>query len=461
MANNTTKKEQFLLKNGRKQETIDFCKKCGITQDHIVWFVDRIEKDKFDYSDLNSIQLIKKVFKAILRENKLKEIGSVQKLIEYVQRFYEDEDNVKSRILHSFDDKYYIINLTPKELELEGQDMRNCVGDKVDEVKNKEYSILALKDEKGKTVCHFQIERNGSLSQHYGKANSTVKSKYWKYVIEFFKIYEDKNFVSEIQKSNSSIKYSIDLNDRQYNYMPVIESYIPTAHVVTLFREEEKQVVSKKFLKDFVNTNDFNETIQNSNIEEVKEYLEKYKEYLSKSIDDLFNMVKDSSDNYLILSDDIVKKIFGKIYLKPNEKNLSIINNQDKMILSYDEYNDYLEDYPIPVRDNYEIEPQAMVGRYEATVNEPIRFRNMAMNLEANPAMMTVRRENILREAEDLCDKEELCEKDCCETKEDYDEKNEMNANQVGFSFNASFDASRFTQEIKQEEVILTKKIEE
>jgi hypothetical protein len=102
-----------------------------------------------------------------------------------------------------------------------------------------------------------------------------------------------------------------------------------------------------------------------------------------------------------------------------------------------------------------------MVGRYEATVNEPIRFRNMAMNLEANPAMMTVRRENILREAEDLCDKEEICEKDCCETKEDYDEKNEMNANQVGFSFNASFDASRFAQEIKQEEVILTKKIEE
>jgi hypothetical protein len=261
---------------------------------------------------------------------------------------------------------------------------------------------------------------------------------------------EDKNFINEIQKSNSSIKYSIDLNDRQYNYMPVIESYVPTAHVVTLFREEEKQVVSKKFLKDFVNTNDFNETIENSTIEQVKEYLEKYKEYLNKSIDDLFNMVKDSSDNYLVLSDDIIKKIFGKIYLKPNEKNLSIISNQEKMILSYDEYNDYLEDYPIPVRDNYDIEPQAIGNRYGGLVNEPIRFRNMAMNLDANPAMMTERRENILREAEALCDEEKTCE-------EYYDEKNEMNANQIGFCF----DASRFTQEIEQEEVVLMKKIEE
>ena len=70
MANNPTKKEQFLLKNGRKQETIDFCKKCGITQEHIVWFVDRVEKDKFDINQVDSTKLIKKVFKSILRDNR-------------------------------------------------------------------------------------------------------------------------------------------------------------------------------------------------------------------------------------------------------------------------------------------------------------------------------------------------------------------------------------------------------
>jgi hypothetical protein len=445
MANNPTKKEQFLLKNGRKQETIDFCKKCGITQEHIVWFVDRVEKDKFDINQVDSTKLIKKVFKSILRDNKLKEIGNLIKLIEYVDRFFEDDENVKSRILHSFDDKFHIINLTPKELNMEGQDMRNCVGDKDSEVKNKEYAILALRDEKEKTVCHFQVERNGSLSQHYGKANSTVKSKYWKYIIEFFKKYEDVNFVNEINKSQTSIKYTVNIKEREYNSLPIVESFLPTSYVVPLFRENDKQIISVKFLKDFVNTNDFNESIENSNIEEVKNYLDKYKEYLNKSIDDLYNMVKESSENYLVLSDEIIKKIFGKVYMKPNEKNISIISNQDKMILSYDEYNDYLEDYPIPVREmemprEFVAEGRMLRGRVE---------------LPANPFTRVAIEDEI-----EKC--EELSIEECyptrssieeCNSTESYDENNELRANMVGYSFNMNH-----FPEIEQEIIDLAKK---
>lgn len=437
MANNPTKKEQFLLKNGRKQETIDFCKKCGITQEHIVWFVDRVEKDKFDINQADSIKSIKKVFKSILRDNKLKDIGNLLKLIQYVDRFFEDEESVKSRILHSFEDKFHVINLTSKELNMEGQDMRNCVGDKDAEVKNKQYAILALKDEKGKTVCHFQIERNGSLSQHYGKANSTVKSKYWKYIVEFFKKYEDVNFVNEINKSQTSIKYTVNIKDRKYNSLPIVESFIPTSYNVPLFRENDKKIISVKFIKDFVNTNDFNESIQNSNIEEVKNYLDRYKEYLYKSIDDLYNMVKDSSENYFVLSDEIIKKIFGKVYMKPNEKNISIISNQDKMILSYDEYDDYLENYPIPVPVRDEEAEREFMAQGRALQGRLV--------LPANPFAIV-----------DIEHEIEKYEESSIEERyptESYDENNELRANMVGYSFNMNH-----FPEVEQEIVDLEKK---
>lgn len=439
MANNPTKKEQFLLKNGRKQETIDFCKKCGITQEHIVWFVDRVEKDKFDINQVDSTKLIKKVFKSILRDNKLKEIGNLIKLIEYVDRFFEDDENVKSRILHSFDDKFHIINLTQKELNMEGQDMRNCVGDKDSEVKNKEYAILALRDEKEKTVCHFQVERNGSLSQHYGKANSTVKSKYWKYIIEFFKKYEDVNFVNEINKSQTSIKYTVNIKEREYNSLPIVESFLPTSYVVPLFRENDKQIISVKFLKDFVNTNDFNESIENSNIEEVKNYLDKYKEYLNKSIDDLYNMVKESSENYLVLSDEIIKKIFGKVFMKPNEKNISIISNQDKMILSYDEYNEFLEDYPIPAREmemTRAIRPiiDNHIYNREGRVVDREVLENRPMEEFLSPEVIATLNAGFAEKELEKCEEMEKYEE--CNSTESYNENNELRANMVGYSFN-------------------------
>ena len=42
------KKEEHLLEAGRSQKTIDFVKRCKVGSENLVWFVTRIDKDKFD-----------------------------------------------------------------------------------------------------------------------------------------------------------------------------------------------------------------------------------------------------------------------------------------------------------------------------------------------------------------------------------------------------------------------------
>jgi hypothetical protein len=327
------KKEQYLIEQGRSEDTIKFCKKCGIKSDNIVWFVNRIEKDNFDINLKDSEQDIKLVLSFFNREKQIKEkFKTIQEAIRVAHLNVETEENIKSRILHTFEDGHYIINLSPKELPYEGHIMCNCVADMRGEVKEKMTAILALKDRKSKTLCHIEIGRLGNIKQHFSKANTIIKLEYWDYINKFFKIHEDENFINKVKEIGVEMVYDVR-GDSKHQFLPYISSSVPTQYTSSIFDSKSKKFTSTMFIKEFANTNKFTpETLFNVHYGEVEEYLNKLKDFVSKSIDSLLESIKVSSDNFLILNDDMIKKIYGKLYYSKDEKLERLTESSDKKV---------------------------------------------------------------------------------------------------------------------------------
>jgi hypothetical protein len=356
---NTSKKEEFLLKQGRKQETIDFCKELKISTQKFVWFCERIEKENFNIKDENFKEYIKKTLKLLERTNVYNNVSSLEKLIRIADKYVETDEHELDRILYKFKDGNYIINLSSKELFLEGKEMSNCLGDiKCD---GKRIAILALKDKKHKTLVHLQINNLGFLEQHYSKANTAVNSKKWKYINEFFDIHKDEQFFEKINSTKINVNYNI--SNQTYNYIPIVEYFIPTKTTNSLFTLDKLRVNEKYHIKDFVNTTQFNIPLNKKdglNKEELFSYLIDFKNYINKSIEDIVYLVNISHKNYYNLNNIIVQKIFNSRPPKVEEKILSISNNnisKPKMVVdyayrnAYDELGDIydeLEDNTIP-----------------------------------------------------------------------------------------------------------------
>lgn len=331
----TTKKEQFLLNQGRKQETIDFCKDLKVPNNRFVWFCERIEKEGFDIKSSNFKEQIKKTLKLLNRTNIFNDSDSLKELIYAADKFVETDENESSRILHKFKNGHYIINLSKKELFLEGEEMSNCVGGMTI---NKKISILALKDKKNKTLVHFQVNNLGFLEQHYSKANSTVNLERWRYINEFFEIYKDKNFYEKISSIDLDINYRV--KNESYNSLPVIEYFIPTMVTNSIFNSEEVKVNKVHYIKDFVNTNKINNNKKEQylNKDGVVSFLNDFKKYINQSIEEVLEFINISDKNYYNLNDFMIQKIFNIKPPKLNEKISKITNEyQSKMIIDYQE----------------------------------------------------------------------------------------------------------------------------
>lgn len=333
---NTSKKEEFLLKQGRKQETIDFCKELKISPQKFVWFCERIEKENFNIKDENFKEYIKKTLKLLERTNLYNNVSSLEKLIRIADRNIETDEHETKRIVHKFKNGYYIINLSPKELFLEGKDMSNCIGDMNYGIIDKAISILALKDKKNKTLVHLQVNKLGFLEQHYSKANTAVSSERWKYINEFFDIYKDEQFSEKINSTNIDINYNI--SNQTHNFVPVVEYFIPTKVTKSIFAPEALRINETYHIKDFINTTQFDRLNKGKHLskDELFDYLNDFKGYINKSIDNILDFVNISHKNYYNLNNTMIQKIFESKTPKIDEK-ISNISNEYKprMVIDY------------------------------------------------------------------------------------------------------------------------------
>lgn len=333
---NTSKKEEFLLKQGRKQETIDFCKELKISTQKFVWFCERIEKENFNIKDENFKEYIKKTLKLLERTNLYNNVSSLEKLIRIADRNIETDERETKRIVHKFKNGYYIINLSPKELFLEGKDMSNCIGDMTYGIVDKTISILALKDKKNKTLVHLQVNKLGFLEQHYSKANTAVSSERWKYINEFFDIYKDEQFYEKINSTNIDVNYNV--SNQIHNFVPIVEYFIPTKVTNSIFIPESFKINETYHIKDFVNTTHFDKLNKGNHLskEELFDYLSDFKSYINKSIDNILDFVNISHKNYYNLNNFMIHKIFESKPTKIDDKISNISSDyKPKMVIDY------------------------------------------------------------------------------------------------------------------------------
>ena len=316
-----SKKEQFLINSGRSIETLMFCKKFNINQKDIVWFVNRIEKE-FDEKLFNSknfennIKNVVRYFELNSHAHKINtKKRSLKNVMKDASQNLENESSINSRILHKFNDGCFMINLTHKELGFEGIKMNNCLSDYRKAVENKEICILALKDKDSKTICHLEIDNNGCISQAFEKSNTELNYETFGYIQEFFKIYEDKNIYKRIKKLGIGTLYDINLS-HLVNGVPIVESFFPTKLSKSLLNEDKMAIDlnSCKKIRRYTNSSIKNSSkeLEKAGLKDTIKKIKEYKDYINKSIDNMILGIEQSYDNYFILSDEIIKKIYGK-----------------------------------------------------------------------------------------------------------------------------------------------------
>lgn len=346
----TNKKEKFLIKSGRSIETINFCNKINVNQKDIVWLVNRIEKE-YNKISLNSDDRPTAIFKnniekvvryldlsSVSHKNFIKKRG-LQNAIKEANKNLEDQLSVQSRILHKFNDGYFIINLTHKELGFESIKMNNCLADYRKVVENKSVCILALKNKNSKTICHLEIDKNGCITQAFEKGNKELKCETFNYIQDFFKIYEDKNIYKKIKKLGLSTLYSVNLNRTNSN-IPIVESFFPTKLSKSILDEDEISIDldSCKKIRNYVNSKVCSEYLDKGSVKDVVKKLEEYKKYIENNINNMILSIEKSHDNFFILNDEIIEKIYQKkpksITLKLKEiiERKSIINDDYPMV---------------------------------------------------------------------------------------------------------------------------------
>jgi hypothetical protein len=308
-----TNKEEFLVKSGKSLDTINFCKKLKVPKEHLVWFVDRIEKESFPIHSNKAKEHVSIVLKMFSKNKKIKtRLKTLSQAIFKASQTVETDESESKRILHKFPDGHYIINLTHKEAYFEGKSMRNCMASMSRQIQKKEVAILALKNKSSKTLSHIQIGICGNLEQHYNFANSPVNFSSWHYINEFFEKNKSLDFENKLKEKGLNKVYDISSSEMGAT---VVNSRLPYEQRVSFFEDENKE--SKNFNSIHLKKHSYFYTkiLENQsqlNIDETISYLEKIKKSMLKSFQQLEDALKSSKSNLYILNEETHYIIFGK-----------------------------------------------------------------------------------------------------------------------------------------------------
>lgn len=309
-----TKKEDFLVKGGKSLDTINFCKNLKVPKEHLVWFVDRIEKESFPIKSEKSKEYVALVLKMFSKDKKTKlKSKTLSQAIFRACQMVETDDSESNRVLHKFPDGHYIIQITHKEAHFEGQSMRNCMSSKAVEIRNKDIAVLALKNKSSKTLSHIQIGKFGNMEDHFNFANSPVNFNCWKYINKFFEENKSLSFDKKLKDNGLNKIYSIN----QHHEGLTVSSRLPYEKRVSFFDKSSEGDSLEKFNSIFLKEHKYFHKIKTNkkrltNIEETISYIENEKKIMLNSFQELENALHLSKNNFFILNEKMYYTIFGK-----------------------------------------------------------------------------------------------------------------------------------------------------
>lgn len=337
MSKLTKKKEEFLIKGGKKMDTINFCKDLKVPKEHLVWLVDRIEKENFPIQSEKAKEHISLVLKMFSKNKKMKtNLKTLRQAVFKACQTVETDENESKRILHKFPDGHYIIQLTHKEAYFEGSSMRNCMSNMSSQIQRKEIAILALKNKSSKTLSHIQVGRFGNLEQHYNFANSPVNYNSWHYINEFFQKNKSLDFENKIKEQGLNKIYTINPTGIGVS----VQSRLPFEQRVSFFEDNNKKLLNSIHLKEHNYFPDERTDCYRNQltIDETISRLENIKKSIINSFHQLETALQKSKGNFFILNEKMYYTIFGK---KENtiERFKKIIEkyNKDETVLCNEE----------------------------------------------------------------------------------------------------------------------------
>lgn len=99
--------------------------------------------------------------------------------------FKDDKDD--ERIIYvTKDDKFFFMLLKPSELDVEGDIMRNCVGNYKQKLIREQSLIVSMRDMKNQPHVTIEIDiKTSTVTQVRGKANQNPTKEYMKAITEF------------------------------------------------------------------------------------------------------------------------------------------------------------------------------------------------------------------------------------------------------------------------------------
>lgn len=351
------KKIDFLLSQGYSKEIIALVKKAGVKK-HMSWFCQQIKKNEIVINEelYNEIKIANNYLEK-LNKNPFYDL---KECIVVAKNYYDNYESSKERILHKFNDGNYIILLKEDELFLEGELMANCVNKYYNHVKEKETALLALRDKKDKTLAHFQILKNGMLSQHFEKANSMIRVEYWNQIFDFFKK-NKKEELNDEMFGDFKIRWNGHLNSGGVFSLNCI---IPNSINISLVKDGvQKKVYDGRSLKNYnfrlINNFDLNQHLEKN---EILIHINSMQEEVNK----IKNILENINGYEFFISDSLKRKIFGKNFLmKGNDFNLSEIFYVDNLFIPVPQ-NENVEE-PQPMREN-----EAQEERVELVEEQPV-----------------------------------------------------------------------------------------
>jgi hypothetical protein len=310
------KRKEFLIKQGYSREMIDLLSSYGVKR-HMLWFLRELKHShKKEIIEISST--IKLINDHIERSGKNK-FKTIHEAIMSASAERSRMNGLENVAIHRFEDGHFITYIPYSELSNEAVVMSNCVGNYVTGVKEKERAILALKSPDGDTLVHFEILKNGLISQHFEKANMPVRPKYWRYIAEFLKanskkIDSNKHFGFGWQFHMSSPKLKSIRGGHSEG------SYVDATVNCVIPKKISKSITNEGFVSEIElcdNVKTFKHKIPSLHYSgldkgELIKKLRNFRSEMSKSIDEIISNVESTDGEDMFLSDELKEKIFGK-----------------------------------------------------------------------------------------------------------------------------------------------------
>lgn len=315
-----SKRREFLINQGYSREAIEFFESCGVNK-HLLWFLKEFKT--FDFPSLKKHTEDIKVINSHIEENGKNKFKSLADAFNSAYSELTKKKSLEKISLYKFADGHFITAIPHSDLHGEGVAMSNCVGNYVPGVQSKERAILALKSSVGETLVHFEVMKNGMISQNYEKANMPVRGKYWKYICEFLK----KNSKNIDSRKHFGFGWEVGVTRQRHNDEGfTISANCVIPRKVSQSISKEGKVVTK--IEDSESLKRFETVIPSIKFSgldksELLDTLRNVKSEMVKSMDNLISNVEVTDGENLFISDHMKEKIFGKdcYLMKGNDYN--------------------------------------------------------------------------------------------------------------------------------------------